>query len=192
MLVRENIIKRNLYESFNSFNFKEISNIPKINLRGNINDQYFVNNIKTILEIALPITPNTNNSNNKLRIIWLSPNEWMIEIYEKKDFDKIFVDLKNSLSPENTATTDITESKTTLKLTGPNLYKLLSKFMIIDLEKTLKNKSAVAQTIFIKVPVLIVQNHNENINQSIYLYTNRSYAEYIINLLIDGTKNINF
>ena len=166
MLVREN-----------SFNFKEISNIPKINLRGNINDQYFVNNIKTILEIALPITPNTNNSNNKLRIIWLSPNEWMIEIYEKKDFDKIFVDLKNSLSPENTATTDITESKTTLKLTGPNLYKLLSKFMIIDLEKTLKNKSAVAQTIFIKVPVLIVQNHNENINQSIYLYTNRSYAE---------------
>ena len=64
--------------------------------------------------------------------------------------------------------------------------------MIIDLDKVLKNSTSVAQTIFIKVPVLIIRNHKKNEKQCINLHTNRSHAQYIINLLIDGSKNINF
>ena len=64
--------------------------------------------------------------------------------------------------------------------------------MIIDLNKAMYKESSVAQTIFIKVPVLIIRNYKNKEEQSIDLHVNRSHAQYIINLLIDGSKNINF
>jgi len=192
MLIRENVLKNILIKDCDDFDFKELSNIPKINLRGSITDKDFITNVEKILDTLLPTEPNTSISNNKLKIIWLSPNEWLIEIYEIKDFNKIFTDLQYSLNAQNTAITDVTENRTILNLNGSRLYKLLSKFMVIDLDKILNKESSVAQTIFIKVPVLIVRNHQKSKKQSINLHTNRSHAQYIINLLVDGSKNIDF
>ena len=83
-------------------------------------------------------------------------------------------------------------NRTILQLNGPNLYKLLAKFMIIDLDTVMYKESSVAQTIFIKVPVLIIKNHKENEKQSVCLHANRSHAQYILDLLIDGSQNIDF
>ena len=192
MLDRENVIKKNPIKDCNGYDFEELSNIPKINLRGNSSEKDFLDKVEKILDVIIPIESNTRNSNSKLQIIWLSPNEWLIEIYEIKDFEKIFSNLEHSLNSNNTAVTDVTESRVILKLSGLYLFKLLSKFMIIDLDKALDNDSSVAQTIFIKFPVLIVKDYKKNEKQSIYLHTNRSHAQYIINLLVDGSKNINF
>jgi heterotetrameric sarcosine oxidase gamma subunit len=192
MITRENVLKKTSIKNYNGFDFEELSNIPKINLRGNATKKDFITNVEKILDIFLPIKPNTSNSNNRLKIIWLSPNEWLIEIYEQKEFDKIFSNLNNSLNTQNTSITDVTENKTILHLNGSLLYKLLSKFMVIDLYKVLHKESSVAQTIFIKVPVLIVRNHKKNERQSINLHTNRSHAQYVTDLLIDGSKNLDF
>ena len=192
MLIRENVLKNTNSKDNNGFDFEELSNIPKINLRGDSDDKDFVTNVENITNILLPTEPNTSNCNDKLKIIWLSPNEWLIEIYKNEYFKQIHSDLKNSLNNKNTAITDVTESRTLLKLTGKDLYKLLSKFMIIDLDRVLNKKYSVAQTIFIKAPVLITRNHEDSEKQSITLHTNRSHAQYIINLIIDGSKNIDF
>ena len=184
MLIRENVLKNTNSKDNNGFDFEELSNIPKINLRGDSDDKDFVTNVEKFTNILLPTEPNTSNCNDKLKIIWLSPNEWLIEIYKNEYFKQIHSDLKNSLNNKNTAITDVTESRTLLKLTGKDLYKLLSKFMI--------KKYSVAQTIFIKAPVLITRNHEDSEKQSITLHTNRSHAQYIINLIIDRSKNIDF
>ena len=34
--------------------------------------------------------------------------------------------------------------------------------MILDIDKILKDNSKVAQTIFVKVPILIIRNHTKN------------------------------
>ena len=192
MLTRENVLKKTFIKDYNGFNFEELSNIPKINLRGDSTEKKFITNVGKILDILLPTDPNTSNCNDKLKIIWLSPNEWLIEIYKIKDFEKILSDLKYSLNSQNTAVTDVTENRTILKLNGLHLYKLLSKFMIIDLDKILDKELSVAQTIFIKIPILIIRNHKKNEEQSIYLHTNRSHTQYIIDLLVDGSQNIDF
>lgn len=192
MLKRESILNKISIKDYNGFNFEELSNISKINIRGNTNDTNFITNLEKILETSVPIEANTFNSNNKLKIIWLGPNEWLIEIYQIINFNKIILELKKTLNTQNTAITDITESKAILNLKGFNLYKLLSKFMIIDLDKVLNKRFAVAQTIFIKLPILIIRNHKEDEEQNLYLHANRSHAQYIINLLLDGSKNIDF
>ena len=192
MLNRENVLKKSYIKDYNGFDFEELSNISKINLRGNSADKNFITNVGKILNTLIPIEPNTSNSNDLLKIIWLSPNEWLIEIYQQKDFDKIFQDLKKSLNSQNTAITNVTENRIILKLSGVHLYKLLSKFMIIDLDKVLNKETSVAQTIFIKVPILIIRNYKNNEQKCIHLHANRSHAQYIIDLLLDGSKNINF
>lgn len=192
MLNRENVLKKSYIKDYNGFDFEELSNISKINLRGNSADKNFITNVGKILNTLIPIKPNTSNSNDLLKIIWLSPNEWLIEIYQQKDFDKIFQDLKKSLNSQNTAITNVTENRIILKLSGVHLYKLLSKFMIIDLDKVLNKETSVAQTIFIKVPILIIRNYKNNEQKCIHLHANRSHAQYIIDLLLDGSKNINF
>ena len=192
MLIRENVLQKTTLKDYNGFNFVELSNIPKINLRGNIEDKEFITIIENILDNPIPKKPNTINRNGKLKIIWLSPNEWLIETQDLKFFYKILSNLKNSLNPHNTSITDVTENRTILMLSGLHLFKLLSKFMVIDLDKVLINELFVAQTIFIKIPVLIVRNHQTNEIPSINLHTNRSHAKYIIDLLIDGSKNIDF
>ena len=161
MLKRENVLKDMAVKDFNGFIFEELPNIPKLNLRGNQFDKNFITTAEKILDIPIPIEPNISNINSNLKIMWLSPNEWLIEINDINNFNNIFQSLQNSLNSENTAVTDVSENKTILKLSGINLYKLLSKFMIIDLEKVMKKKSSVAQTIFIKIPILITRNHNE-------------------------------
>ena len=192
MLIRGNVLKNVSIKDCNGFNFEELCNISKINLRGNSDDKNFITNVEKILDTLLPIESNTCNSNNKLKIIWLGPNEWLIQIYKILDFEKILANLKNLLNSQNTAVTDVTENRTILKLSGKHLYKLLSKFMIINLDKAMYKETAVSQTIFIKVPVLIIRNHAKNEEQSIELHANRSHAQYIIDLLIDGSENINF
>ena len=192
MLTRNNVLKDILIKDFNGFNFVELCNVSKINLRGDSADKNFITNVEKILDTLVPIESNTSNTNSKLKIIWLGPNEWLIQIYKIQDFNKILSDLKNSLNSQNTAVTNVTENKTILRLTGTHLYKLLSKFMIIDLDKAMYKETAVAQTIFIKVPVLIIKNHNKDEEQSIELHANRSHAQYIIDLLIDGSQNIDF
>ena len=65
---------------------------------------------------------------------------------------------------------------------------LLSKFLVLDLEKNLSTDSSCAQTLFVKVPVLLVRNRYGAID----IFANRSHANYIYNLIVDGTKNLDF
>ena len=72
------------------------------------------------------------------------------------------------------------------------IYKLLSKFLVLDLEKSLPSESTCAQTLFAKVPILLLRNHNENQVPEIDIFLNNSHANYVYNLIVDGTENLDF
>ena len=54
--------------------------------------------------MLLPIEPNVRVSNNNINIIWLSPNEWLIET-PKDETMNILKLLKSTLDPQKTAVT---------------------------------------------------------------------------------------
>ena len=192
MLQRESVLKDKKMQNHNGIDFKELSNVPKINLRGQSGDKDFMTSVEKILNILLPVEANIRNANNELQVMWLSPNEWLAQIYNENKFEEIFSELQSNLNPENTAITDVTENRTIIRVSGINLYKLLAKFMVSNLDEVLKKESSVAQTIFIKIPILIVRNHKDKEEPSIDIHTNRSHTNYLYNLLVDGTKNFNF
>ena len=177
-------------ENFNGISIDEIDFVGKINLRGKSTDKEFMKNVGSALDLVLPIEPYVKVSNNNISIIWLSPNEWLIES-PKSETQKILTLLKSTLNPQKTAITDVSFNRTVLRLEGDSVYTLLSKFLVINLEEVLKRNYSVAQTIFIKIPVLIVRNNSEDDITSIDIHLNRSHAKYVYELLIDGCKILN-
>ena len=177
-------------EHFNGVSIEERNQSGKINLRGKHTDKEFMKNVGSVLDLVLPIEPNVRVSNKNINIIWLSPNEWLIETPEDETH-KILRLLKSSLNPQKTSVTDISFNKIVLRLEGNDVMTLLSKFLVINLEEVLKKNYSVAQTIFIKIPILLIRNNNDNETTSIDIHLNRSHAKYVYELLIDGTKTLN-
>ena len=192
MLKRESVLKDQGIQVYNGIEFEELSHVPKINLRGQSDNKDFMSSSGTILDILLPTEPNISNVTVNTKVIWLGPNEWLVEINNENKFKEIFSKLQSTLNPQNTAVTDLTENRTIIKVSGHNLYTLLAKFMVIDLDTVLQKETAVAQTLFIKVPILLVRNHKYSEKPSIDIHTNRSHAQYIYKILVDGSHNLDF
>ena len=177
-------------ESFNGVFIEEKNHTGKINLRGRNTDKEFMKNVGLVLDLVLPIEPNVRVSNKNINIIWLSPNEWLIET-PKTETQKILIELKSTLNPQKTAVTDVSFNRTVLRLKGDHVFTLLSKYLVINLEKVLNTNYSVAQTIFIKIHILLIKNNAENDISSIDIHLNRSHAKYVYELLIDGCKDLN-
>ena len=178
------------HKNFNGITIEERDLVGKINIRGKSTDKEFMTNVGSVLDLVLPIEPNVRVSNNNISIIWLSPNEWLIET-PKTETQKILTLLKSTLNPKKTAITDISFNKTLLRLSGEHVFTLLSKYLVINLEEVLKTNHSVAQTIFIKIPILLIRNNSEEEITSIDIHLNRSHARYVYELLIDGCKILN-
>ena len=106
--------------------------------------------------------------------------------------NELFFNLKNELGDLEASVTDVSENRTIIRLSGKKIFTLLSKFLVLDLEKNLGTLSSCAQTLFVKAPILLIRNDDKNQIPVIDIFTNRSHANYIYNLLIDGTKNLDF
>ncbi len=177
-------------ENLNGISIQERNLLGKINLRGKSSDKEFMKNVGSVLDLVLPIEPNVRVSNNNISIIWLSPNEWLIET-PKAETKKVLTLLKSTLNPQKTAITDVSYNRTVLRLEGDHVFTLLSKYLVINLEEVLKTNYNVAQTIFIKIPILLIRNNSNNETISIDIHLNRSHAKYVYELLIDGCKILN-
>tara|TARA_B100001123_G_scaffold240073_1_gene268552 strand:- start:225 stop:788 length:564 start_codon:yes stop_codon:yes gene_type:complete len=187
MLERDNVIN-NIVEKNFDFTFQELPYVKKINLRGNSNDKNFVTSNETALETSLPNKPNTYSNNGKIKILWLGPNEWLVVDEIKKESNELLIKLQNINNKNESSVTDVSENRTVLRISGDKLFILLSKFLVLDLDKNLINKSSVCQTLFVKVPIIITLN-DKNVTD---IFVNRSHANYIYKLLVDGAKNLDF
>ena len=186
MILKRNSVLEDLKIERNGISIEELPFVNKINLRGNTTDRIFMSNTGSVLDILIPTEPNTKIENKNLQVIWLSPNEWLLNFIYNENFTRIFENLSNKLNPENTSITDISESKTIIRVEGINTTELLRKFLILDIDSILNSNSKVAQTIFVKVPILIVRNHKDQDTQSFDIHLNRSHTTYLKDLLLDG------
>ena len=191
MLNRENTIqslKNSKVEEYFYIKIQELSFVKKINLRLDPNDKGCVSSSSKILGTMLPTKANTYSTNAiNEKIMWLGPDEWLIV---SDDVDA-FLKLKNEIGDLEASVTDVSENRTIIRIRGRDVYVLLSKFLVLDLEKNLPTNLSCAQTLFVKVPVLLVRNHYDG-TPEIDIFTNRSHANYIYNLIVDGTKNLDF
>ena len=189
-LQQDNCIKslsNNKVENHFGVEIQELSFINKINVRIDTNDNKNIIKCGKLINAILPVQPNTYVTNDNVKVIWLGPNEWLIT-----NNQNLYNNLKSEIGDMQASVTDVSENRTVIRISGEQIFKLLSKFLVLDLEKNLPDESSCAQTLFVKVPVLLVRNNNEKQIPEIDIFTNRSHANYIYNLIVDGSQYLDF
>ena len=182
-----NSLSNNKVENHFGVDIQELPFINKINVRIDINDNQNIIKCGKLINAILPIQPNTYVKNDNVKAIWLGPNEWLIT-----NNQNLYNNLKSEIGDMQASVTDVSENRTVIRISGEQIFKLLSKFLVLDLEKNLPDESSCAQTLFVKVPVLLVRNNNEKQIPEIDIFTNRSHAKYIYNLIVDGSQYLDF
>ena len=195
MLNRENSIhtlQNNVVQEHAGIKFQELPFMTKINLRGNPNDKKFLSSANEVLNTILPTRTNIYIKIDSLKIIWLGPDEWLIVDEKGSDKQDLFSKLENSIGSQDASVTDVSENRTVIRIMGKKLFMLLAKFLTLNLDNSLNSSSSAAQTLFIRVPVLLMRHHEHNREPKIDIFTNRSHANYVYKILVDGTQNLDF
>ena len=175
-------------KDYSEIKISEIEPIIKINLRGKNRD--FTSRIGKELSIIPPIGPNTSSGNEKLNILWLSPDEWLLYSNDKIDpknnnsfEDKLF----NEISKVKLGSvTNVTDHWIMINLKGDNVYKLLSSGCPFNFNDFKNSKGAVTQTLLNHIDVII---HNKNIND-LNLFVRRSFSNHLWSWMNDSARFI--
>ena len=85
----------------------------------------------------------------------VGPNEWLIET-PKDDTMNILTMLKSNLN-QKTAITDVSFNRTVLRLEGEHVFTLLSKYLVINLEETLKKIIVLPKPFLLKYPYFLLE-----------------------------------
>ena len=174
-------------KNYSNLKIEEIEPVVKINLRGKKRD--FITQIGKSLSIIPPTEPNTASGNERLNIIWLSPDEWMLYYNEKNNSilnnynleDKLF----NEISKVNLGSvTNVTEQWIMINLKGEKVYDLLSAGCPFNFNNFKNSKNSVAQTLINHIDIII---HNKNIND-LNLFVRRSFSKHLWSWMNDNAR----
>ena len=175
-------------KDYSEIKISEVEPIIKINLRDKNKD--FITKIGKKLSIILPTDPNTSSGNDKLNILWLSPDEWLIYSNDKIDpksnnslEDKLF----NEISIVKLgAVTNVTDHWVMINLKGKNVFELLSTGCPFNFNNFKNSKGAVIQTILNHTDVIM---HNKDIND-LNLFVRRSFSNHLWSWINDSSRFI--
>ena len=175
-------------KNYSELNISEIEPTAKINLRGKNRD--FITKIGKELSIIPPADPNTSSSNEKLNLLWLSPDEWLIYSNDKIDLKSSnFLEEKlyNEISKVKLGSiTNVTDHWIMINLNGAKIFELLSSGCPFNFNNFKNSTGAVVQTLVNHIDVVI---HNKNIN-NVNLFVRRSFTKHLWSWLNDGASRL--
>jgi len=175
-------------KEYSEIKISEVEPILKINLRGKNRD--FITKIGKELSIITPADPNTSSSNEKLNLLWLSPDEWLIYSNDKidqKNSNFFEEKLYNEISKVKLGSiTNVTDHWIMINLNGAKIFELLSSGCPFNFNNFKNSTGAVVQTLVNHIDVVI---HNKNIN-NINLFVRRSFANHLWSWLNDGASRL--
>ena len=175
-------------KNYSEIKISEVEPTIKINLRGKNRD--FITKIGKELSIIPPSDPNTSSGNEKLNILWLSPDEWLV--YSN---DKIYLNERNALleklfdeisKVKLGSVTDVSDHWVMINLKGKNIFELLTSGCPFNFNKFKNTKGAVTQTLLNHIDVII---HNKDIND-LNIFVRRSFSEHLFLWMNDTATRI--
>ena len=173
-------------KEYSEIKISVVEPILKINLRGRNRD--FITKIGKELSIITPVDSNTSSSNEKLNLLWLSPDEWFLYSNDKIDLKDVNVlgdKLFNEISKVKLGSvTNVSDHWIMINLNGAKIYELLSSGCPFNFNNFKKSKGAVTQTLLNHIDVII---HNRNIND-LNLFIRRSFSAHLWSWMNDSAR----
>ena len=138
----------------------------------NFNNLKFVNQSQTVV------------SNENIRVLWNSPNNWLL-ISNKKELLK---EIYSTFNENDFAVTDVSHSKATIELEGPYVKEVLKKGCPFNFNILTKNMSINSAYNGISFIVDMVENEPEKAR----IFSLRSFGESLYHSITDASLEFGY
>ena len=154
----------------------------RIDLRGDPADRAFATGVSSVLGLEPPPTPNTSRPGAESFILWLGPDQWLIEVAHEAQTG-IANTLESALSALHASVAIVGDGYATLSLAGKRAADVLAKGMTLDLDPDRFLPGCCARSLLAKVPVLL---HRPGDDLFYEITVARSYSDYAWRWLDDA------
>ena len=139
--------------------------------------------LEAAIGFALPQAANTTTASADALALWLGPDEWWIVNPgpAPESGPTLAATLRTAMAGRRGAVTDVSESRTCVRISGPRARDLLCKGMPLDLHSRAFATGRCAQSHLAKAGVLLhlVADKGGLDGPTFELYVLRSFAEYL-------------
>ncbi len=146
-----------------------------ISLRGHVSDAAFVAAVSKALGTALPVKPCTTSEAAQTKVLWLSPDEWMI-VAPRAEKARLLAALGASLKGIRSQVIDNSGGYTQVVLTGGYATDVLAHTTVYDVHAL--EPGRVVGTTFGKASLYLRRDGDGYV-----LLFRRSFADYILRYL---------
>ena len=162
------------------------------NLRVQPDDSEAMAAIEAVLGFALPVEPNTTAASDTALALWLGPDEWWVVTPgpDPECGPEMAAKLRTALANRRGAVTDVSDSRTCVRIDGPRARDLLRKGTPLDLHSRVFAAGHCAQSLVAKTGVVLhlVADDGSPEGPTFELYVLRSFAEYLWMWLEDAAR----
>ena len=138
----------------------------------NFNNLKFVNQSQTVV------------SNENVRVLWNSPNNWLLISNKKELLNEIY----NTFNENDFAVTDLSHSKATIELEGPYVKEVLKKGCPFNFNILTKNMSINSAYNGISFIVDMIEDEPEKVR----LFSLRSFGESLYHSITDASLEFGY
>ncbi|OCW82368.1 sarcosine oxidase [Pelagibacteraceae bacterium GOM-A3] len=138
----------------------------------NFNNLKFANQSQTVV------------SNENIRVLWNSPNNWLL-VSNKKEFLK---EIYSNFNENDFAVTDLSHSKATIELEGPYVKEVLKKGCPFNFNILTKNMSINSAYNGISFIVDMIEDEPEKVR----LFSLRSFGESLYHSITDASLEFGY
>ncbi len=147
---------------------------------------------ETAFGFALPVRANDTAGSTDTIALWLGPDEWWLVVPgpEPEAGPELADKLRAALSGHFAAITEVGESRTCIRVSGPRARALLQKGCPLDLHPSVFTAGTCAQSILAKAGVTLHLFADESAVEgpTFDIYVLRSFAEYLWAWLDDAGR----
>ena len=148
--------------------------------------------VEAAFGFALPTTANDTAGNADTIALWLGPDEWWLVVPgpEPEAGPELADKLRAALRGHFAAVTEVGESRTCIRVSGPNARALLQKGCPLDFHASVFKAGACAQSMLAKSGVTLHLFADESATEGpiFDVYVLRSFAEYLWAWLEDAGR----
>jgi len=154
----------------------EIALLGYISVRGAFADPAFVGKVTSVTGVPLPVEPCSFAMSNGIKVLWLSPDEWMI-VCARHRLRDILGGLRSRLEGIRSQVADNSGGYTQVLLQGRNALEVLQHASVYDFASLASGR--VVGTTFGKSSV-----YAHRTDEGFCLLMRRSFADYIWRYLV--------
>jgi sarcosine oxidase, subunit gamma len=162
---------------------REISERGMIDLRGFTSDRKFMAAAKAVLGVELPKEPRSSSSWGDSKVLWLSPDQWLITCPRGKA-QEIADALVKELGSIHSLAVNVSDMRTIIRLEGALAREVVMKGSTLDLTDGTYMPGTVRRMRFAEIAALLHIVGEDVID----VYVFRSYAQYAWDFLVKAAR----